>query len=118
MSVGAYAGLAHEAIDELVAERGRAVVCGGTGLYLRAALADLEVPPAPAAGVRDRILAEVEHDPAAAHVRLAELDPRAAAAVHANDRRRLVRALELAEAGDILVPEDDRLWAERTRHRH
>ena len=46
MSLGAFAVLAHEAIDELVAENGTAVVAGGTGLYLRAALADLDVPPA------------------------------------------------------------------------
>jgi len=116
MSVGAYAALAHDAIDELVDYRGAAVVCGGTGLYLRAALADLAVPPPPAVGVRERIRAEVEADPAAAHVRLSVLDPRAAAAVHANDTRRLVRALELAEAGHSLVPDDDRLWATTTRH--
>ena len=71
MSVGAYAALAHEAIDELVGRHGTAVVSGGTGLYLRAALADLAVPPPPAAGVRERILAEVERDPEAAHERLA-----------------------------------------------
>ena len=64
MSVGAYATLAHAAIDELVARTGTAVVSGGTGLYLRAALADLDVPPPPGAGVRERILAEVERDPA------------------------------------------------------
>jgi tRNA dimethylallyltransferase len=116
MSVGAYATLAHGAIDELVERTGSAVVCGGTGLYLRAALADLEVPPAPAAGERDRILREVEHDPGGAHVRLRELDPRAAAAIHPNDLRRVVRALELAEAGESLVPEDDRLWTGATRH--
>jgi len=116
MSVGAYAALAHDAIDELVDYRGAAVVCGGTGLYLRAALADMAVPPPPAVGVRERIRAEVEADPAAAHVRLSVLDPRAAAAVHANDTRRLVRALELAEAGHSLVPDDDRLWATATRH--
>jgi tRNA dimethylallyltransferase len=116
MSVGAYASLAHDAIDGLVARRGAAVVCGGTGLYLRAALADLQVPPPPAAGVRERIRAEVEVDPGRAHVRLARLDPRAAAAVHTNDARRLVRALELAEAGASLVPEDDRLWTSVTRH--
>ena len=56
MSVGAYATLAHAAIDELVARTGIAVVSGGTGLYLRAALADLDVPPPPGAGVRERIL--------------------------------------------------------------
>lgn len=116
MSVGAYATLAHEAIDELVDSYGAAVVCGGTGLYLRAALADLAVPPPPADGVRERIRAEVEADPVAAHARLAGLDFRAATAVHANDTRRLVRALELAECGHSLVPEDDRLWSETTRH--
>jgi len=116
MSVGAYATLAHAAIDELVTRTGEAVVSGGTGLYLRAALADLAVPAPPAAGVRERIRAEVERDPAAAHERLTGLDPRAAAAVHANDHRRVVRALELAEAGASLVPADDRLWATATRH--
>lgn len=116
MSVGAYATLAHTAIDELVARTGTAVVSGGTGLYLRAALADLDVPPPPADGVRERIVDEVERDLAAAHDRLAVLDPRAAEAVHANDRRRLVRALELAEVGASLVPDDDRLWASATRH--
>ncbi len=116
MSVGAYALLAHEAIDALVARTGLAVVSGGTGLYLRAALADLGVPPPAADGMRERIRAEVEDDPTAAHRRLADLDPRAAAAVHVNDTRRLVRALELAEAGDTLVPAEDRLWASTTRH--
>jgi tRNA dimethylallyltransferase len=116
MSVGAYATLAHAAIDGLVVREGSAVVSGGTGLYLRAALADLVVPPPPGDGVRDRVLAEVERDPAAAHELLARVDPRAAEAVHVNDRRRLVRALELAEAGASLVPDGDRLWTTATRH--
>jgi tRNA dimethylallyltransferase len=116
MSVGAYATLAHAAIDGLVTRTGTAVVSGGTGLYLRAALAELAVPPPPAAGVRERIRAEVEHDPIAAHERLEGLDPRAAAVIHPNDHRRVVRALELAEAGDSLVPAEDRLWASATRH--
>ena len=116
MSVGAYAIMAQTAIDELVDRTGTAVVSGGTGLYLRAALADLALPPPAAPRVRDRILAEVENDPNAAHERLAAVDPRAAAAVHPHDQRRLVRALELAEAGESLVPDHDRLWASATRH--
>lgn len=116
MSVGAYAALAHDAIDQRIEATGTAVVSGGTGLYLRAALADMAVPPPPGAGVRDRILAEVETDPTAAHKRLTTLDPRSAAVVHVNDTRRLVRALELAEAGESLVPDDDRLWSAETRH--
>ncbi len=115
MSVGAYAVLAHEAIDEIVAVSGTAVVCGGTGLYLRAALADLAVPPAPAPGARARWQRLYDDDRAAAHERLRTLDARAAAAVHVNDRRRVVRALELAEAGTSLVPVEDRLWAAGTR---
>ena len=116
MSVGAYAGLAHAAIDNLIARNGAAVVSGGTGLYLRAALADLAVPPPPTAGVRERVRAEVERDATAAHRRLSDIDPRAAEAVHANDYRRLIRALELADEGSSLVPANERLWARATRH--
>ena len=55
MSVGAYAALAHEAIDDLVATAGSVVVAGGTGLYLRAALGELDVPPPAAPEVRARV---------------------------------------------------------------
>src|SRR5262245_38857760 len=112
-SVGAYAPLAHAAIDRVLAAGRTPVGVGGTGLYLRAALAELALPPAPAAGARERWSEAYDHDPAAAHARLAELDPETAAAVHQNDRRRVVRALELAEAGASLA--GDRLWAEETR---
>ena len=111
MSVGEYAVLAQSAVDELVGRTGTAVVAGGTGLYLRAALVDLDLPPAPRDGARPRLEAEYDADPVAAHARLAAADPTAATAVHANDRRRVVRALELAEVGASLVPSRDRLWA-------
>ena len=90
---------------------------GGTGLYLRAALADLDLPPrlrrasAPAGTPSTR-----PRGPERAHAWLAERDPEAAAAVHPNDRRRVVRALELAAAGRSLAPEEERLWSEHTRH--
>ena len=115
MSVGAYAALAHAAVDELVAANGCAVVAGGTGLYLRAALGDLDVPPPATSGVRERIESEVDRDRVAAFERLESLDPAAAAVVHPNDRRRLVRALELAEAGSSLTVGRDRLWDSATR---
>jgi tRNA dimethylallyltransferase len=116
-SVGEYAPLAHAAIDEILAAGRTPVVVGGTGLYFRAALAELALPPRPGRDARARW--ERFHDevgPERAHARLAELDPAAAAAVHPNDRRRVVRALELAEIGASLVPADDRLWARDTRH--
>jgi tRNA dimethylallyltransferase len=115
MSVGAYAPLAREAIDDVVDIAGVAIVAGGTGLYLRAALAELELPPRPDIGVRRRAEAAYDADPLLAHGRLRELDPAAADVVHANDRRRVVRALELAETGSSLVPAEDRLWGAATR---
>jgi tRNA dimethylallyltransferase len=111
MSVGAYAELAHGAIDELVSEHSSAVVSGGTGLYLRAALVDMAIPAAPVPGARARWEAAYDADPVAAHAHLAAADAPAADAVHPNDRRRVVRALELAEAGASLAPERDRLWS-------
>jgi tRNA dimethylallyltransferase len=116
-SVAEYAGLAHEAIDELVAAGTTPLVTGGTGLYLRAALTDLQLPPPPAPGARVRWEEFYDtHGAVHAHGRLQSLDPEAAASVHANDRRRVVRALELAEGGASLVPDQDRLWTEETRH--
>jgi tRNA dimethylallyltransferase len=116
-SVGEYAPLAHAAVDEILAAGRTPIVVGGTGLYLRAALAELSLPPAPAPGARERWERVYDDDGAeAAHARLEELDPAAAAAVHANDRRRVVRALELADAGASLTPGEDRLWAGPTRH--
>ncbi|MDQ2910163.1 MAG: tRNA (adenosine(37)-N6)-dimethylallyltransferase MiaA, partial [Actinomycetota bacterium] len=54
-SVAGYQRLAHGAIDEILASGRRPIVVGGTGLYLRAALAELELPPPPASGERERL---------------------------------------------------------------
>lgn len=116
-SVAEYQRLAHEAIDGVLAQERLAVVVGGTGLYLRAAVSNLELPPPPDAGVRERLEAVYERvGGERAHALLAERDPPAAAHVHPNDRRRVVRALELVEAGASLRPEADRLWSSETRH--
>jgi tRNA dimethylallyltransferase len=116
-SVAEYQRLAHEAIDEILATGRTPIVVGGTGLYLRAALAGLDLPPAPPPALRARLDKSYERlGPARAHALLAERDPQAAARVHANDRRRVVRALELVELGRSLAPVEDRLWAQDTRH--
>jgi tRNA dimethylallyltransferase len=116
-SVADYQRRAHVAVDEILAAGRTPIVVGGTGLYLRAALAALELPPPPAQGARERLEGLYDElGPEAAHELLAERDPAAAAAVHANDRRRVVRALELAEAGSSLRPGEDRLWSGETRH--
>ena len=116
-SLGEYQELAHAAVDEILAAGRTPVVVGGTGLYLRAALADLELPPAAEPGTRERL--ERLYDELGGertHELLADRDPAAAASVHPNDRRRVVRALELAEVGSSLKPDADRLWTGGTRH--
>jgi tRNA dimethylallyltransferase len=112
-SLGEYQQLAHAAIDEILASGSTPVVVGGTGLYLRAALADLRVPPAPEHGARARWEKLYDEEGAErAHELLGELDPEAAAAVHPNDRRRVVRGLELGGQDR----ERNRLWTDETRH--
>ena len=112
VSVGEYQRLAHAAIDESETP----LVVGGTGLYLRAALSSLELPPPPSAHDRARWQGEYDRLGAeGAHALLAERDAAAATRVHANDRKRVVRALELAAAGHSLAPESDRLWSDDTR---
>jgi len=113
-SVAEFQTLAHAVIDASLAASRTPVVVGGTGLYFRAALAELEVPPAPAPGARERWGAVYDRNPALAHAQLSDMDPEAAAAIHPNDRRRVVRALELAEVGHSL--RGDRLWTGDTRH--
>jgi tRNA dimethylallyltransferase len=116
-SVAEYQRLVHHTIDAVL-EKGRTpVVVGGTGLYLRAALSSLELPPAPAKGERERWGRLYDRLGATrTHALLAERDPETAERVHPNDRRRVVRALELAETGLSLRPSQDRLWAGETRH--
>ena len=116
-SVAEFAEQAHAAIDELLQVGRTPVLVGGTGLYLRAALAELELPPAPAAEQRARW--ERAYDrlgPERAYAVLAARDHDAATRLHPNDRRRIVRALELNELGSSLRPSSDRLWTSEARH--
>jgi tRNA dimethylallyltransferase len=116
-TVGEYQRLAHAAIDEALAAGRTPIVVGGSGLYFRAALVDLELPPDVPPGERERW--ERLYDRRGgetAHALLRERDPRAAAQVHPNDRKRVVRALELWAAGASLVPASSRLWTDEMRH--
>jgi tRNA dimethylallyltransferase len=113
-SAGRYAGLAHAEIDSLLAEGRRPIVVGGTGLYLRAALADLDLrPPVP-----DEVRSAVERDltqrgSAALH---AELDEELRAGVDPNDRKRIARLTELIRAGIEPARSSEKLWTAELRH--
>ena len=117
-SAGQYAELAHNEIDGLLADGARPIVVGGTGLYLRGALAELSLRPPPPEGVRERWTAELaDRGPEALHAVLAERAPWAAAEIGPGDRQRIVRALELYDAGELEPsPEESELWTDATRH--
>jgi tRNA dimethylallyltransferase len=116
-SVGQYAQLAHAEIDALLDAGARPIVIGGTGLYLRAALADLELGPLPPDEVRARWEAELAvAGPAALHERLARRAPWAAERIEPTDRHRIVRAHALLDLGELEPPEGpSRLWTAETR---
>ena len=96
-SVAAYQRHARADLDAIREGGHTAVLVGGSGLYVRAALDDLEIPPTDPA-VRARLTAELEtHGTAAMRARLLDLDPVAAQAIEPNNGRRIVRALEVVE---------------------
>jgi tRNA dimethylallyltransferase len=108
-SAGAYAERAHAEIDALMAEGRRPIVVGGTGLYLRAALAELALrPPVQTAALQAR-------GAAALHAELSARAPHLAQRLDPADPRRLARSLALLEQGIEYPPDDGELWTEHTR---
>jgi tRNA dimethylallyltransferase len=113
-SAGRFAELAHAEIDSLLAEGRRPIVVGGTGLYLRAALADLDMRPPVPDEVREAVERELtERGSAALH---AELEPELRAGVDPNDRKRIARLTELIRAGIEPARSSERLWTAELRH--
>lgn len=96
-SVKAYQSAARSVIAELAAAGRRAVLVGGSGLYVRAAVDRLNFPPRDDA-VRARLEARAERDgPQCLFAELSAADPEAAAAIDPANVRRVVRALEVIE---------------------
>ena len=91
-SVAEFQRAASRALADIASRGRRALLVGGTGLYLRAVIDDLELPGQyPEA----RAALAAEPDTAALHARLAALDPAAAARTTPSNRRRVERALEV-----------------------
>jgi tRNA dimethylallyltransferase len=113
-SAGRFANLAHAEIDQLVAEGRRPIVVGGTGLYLRAALSDLDLRPPVPEEVRRGVERELAaRGPEALH---SDLDPDLAKTAHPRDRKRIARLTELQRAGIDPPRSSERLWKEDLRH--
>jgi len=121
-TVAEYARRAHAVIDELRAAGRPVIVEGGSGLYLRAALGDLEFGGPPEAAARRDLEERWARDPAAVLDELRALDPDGMARLDTANPRRVLRALESVRAA-VAVPgagaQRDRLWrpAERYPHR-
>ena len=112
-SAGRFANLAHAEIDELIAEGRRPILVGGTGLYMRAALSELELRPPLPDEIREQVEREVdERGPQAVH---GELDPDLAATTHPNDRKRIVRLVGLKRAGIEPHKSSSGLWSDDLR---
>ena len=115
-TAGDYARRAHAEIDGLVAAGRRPIVVGGTGLYLRAALAELDLRPPPDRDVRERYARRLADEGVRSlHADLLARDPAAAAAIARTDAQRVLRALELLDAGEE-PPGGPQLWTGETRH--
>jgi tRNA dimethylallyltransferase len=112
-SAGRFAALAHAEIDQLLAEGRRPIVVGGTGLYLRAALADLDLRPPVPAEVRAGVEREIADR--GTEALWGELDPDLAATIHPNDRKRIARTTELQRAGIEPPRSSEGLWTARLR---
>jgi tRNA dimethylallyltransferase len=114
-SAGAYAERAHAEIDAILDRGQRAIVVGGTGLYLRAALAELDLRPPVAPEIRERWASD-ERPLEALHAALPEATR---AGIEPADRQRVLRAHELLEAGHEPPPPahaPSQLWTTQTRH--
>lgn len=97
-SAAQYAALADQTMQILADRRCPAILCGGTGLYLRALLDGLFEGPPKNPALRARLRAQVESEGLPAlHARLAAVDPQAAARIAPADYVRIERALEIYE---------------------
>jgi tRNA dimethylallyltransferase len=112
-SVAQFAERAHAEIDELLEQGRRPLVVGGTGLYLRGALTELDLKPPPDPGLREQLEQELlEVGLKALH---SQLPTDTAGAVHPSDRKRIVRALELERMGEDLYTTSEQLWSTNLR---
>ena len=113
-SAGRYAELAHAEIDSLLNAGRRPIVVGGTGLYLRAVLADLDLRPPVPAELREEVERELaERGPEALH---GELEPELAETVDPSDRKRIARLTELSRVGIEAARGGEGLWTAQLRH--
>ena len=96
-SVAQYRNWAAVVVEGILARGKRALFVGGAGLHLKALLRGMFEGPGADANIRGQLEEDAARSgDAAIHARLAEVDPTTATRLHPNDRRRVIRALEVA----------------------
>ena len=104
-----YVTMAGEAVREIVARQKLPILCGGTGLYLDRFLCGKMEETHADEGLRTALFAFAEREGVLAlHERLRAVDPESADAIHPNNVKRVVRALEIYEQTGISKSEFDR----------
>lgn len=106
-SVGDFQRFAEEAIDDIIQRNPPAVVVGGSGLYVRAAIDGLNLSlPAQNEELRVKLTEEARlYGNEQVHRKLAEVDPESAERIHPNNLKRVIRALEIYEAAGSTATE-------------
>ena len=101
-SVARYQKLAREAIDDILSRGKLPVISGGTGLYLNSILYDMDFADASGDEKLRETLRKVaeEEGSESLHSQLAEMDPEAAARIHPNNTKKIIRAIERLQAGE------------------
>ena len=112
-SVSRYCAMAAPIVDDIVARGKTAIIAGGTGLYMDSLIKGNDFAPFPATGMREKLEAQAEAEGMAAmHALLASIDPDSAQRLPVNDRKRILRALEVYyETGETITAHNQRTQA-------
>lgn len=95
-SVGRFVELAEAAIEDIFAQNKPVMAVGGTAMYIKAMLYGLFEGAGTDENIREQLKARIEHEGLAQLYReFAAIDPAAAQKIHANDAKRIIRALEV-----------------------
>jgi tRNA dimethylallyltransferase len=113
-SAAKYRELAAAAIEDIRRREKVALVCGGTGLYVRALVDGLFDGPEADWELRSELMAEADEEgPEAMHARLKQIDPQAAAQISPKDLRRVIRALEVYQRTHRPISDLQVQWKEK-----
>ena len=104
-SVSRYCNMAAPIVDDIIARGKTAIIAGGTGLYMDSLIKGNDFAPFPVTGMREKLEAQADaQGMEAMHALLASIDPDSAARLPVNDRKRIIRALEVYyETGETIT---------------